>query len=86
MHTQRHCRLELAHPSPGGVGQTAEEIVPGVDFATDAFDMFFCTSETGRESHQGKPGCYCSEEQYRSQLHQSVDVYPCCLGGISSWS
>ena len=47
----------------------------------------FCTSGTGRESHQVKPGCYCSEEEHRSQLHRAVDVCPCYLGGmLSSWS
>ena len=47
----------------------------------------FCTSETGRESHQGRPGCYCSEEEHRSQLHRAVDVCPCYVGGmLSSWS
>ena len=44
----------------------------------------FCTSATGRESHQGRPGCYCSEEEHRSQvgLHRAVDVCPCYLGGM----
>ena len=47
----------------------------------------FCTSATGRESHQGRLGCYCSEEVHRSQLHRAVDVCPCYLGGmLSSWS
>ena len=40
-----------------------------------------------RESHQGKPGCYCSEEKHCSQLHQAVDVFPCYVGAmLSLWS
>ena len=46
-------------------------------------------SGTCRESHQGKPGCYCSVKEHRSQLHQAVDVCPCyfgecCRRGLSS--
>ena len=86
-HTQRHCAQAPAHLSAAGASQTAEETVPGVHFALEAFEMFFCASGTGRESHQGKPGCYCSEEENRSQLHRAVDVCPCYLGGmLSSWS
>ena len=33
-------------------------------------------SGTGRESHQGKPGCYCSEEGHRSPSS--------CRRGLSS--
>ena len=48
---------------------------------------FFYASGTGRESHQGKPDCYCLEEEQRSQLHRAVDVCPCYLKGrLSSWS
>ena len=32
-------------------------------------------SGTGRESHQCKPGCYCSEEEQRSQLKRFRDGY-----------
>ena len=35
----------------------------------------FCMSGICRESHQGKPGRYCSVKEHRSQLHQAVDVY-----------
>ena len=48
MHTQRHCTQGLSHPSaasrctfPAGASQTAEETVPGVHFALEAFEMFF---------------------------------------------
>ena len=44
----------------------------------------FCTSATGRESHQGRPGCYSSEEEHRSQVHRAVDVFACYLGGMLS--
>ena len=47
MHTQRYCRPGLAHRpqprgvrSPAGTSQTAEETVPGVDFALEACKMF----------------------------------------------
>ena len=34
-----------------------------------------------------RPGCYCSEEEHRSQVHRAVDVCHCYLGGmLSSWS
>ena len=62
MHTQRHYRQGLA-----------EETVPGVDFALEAFEIF-CMSGTGRESRPDKPGFYCSEGEHRSQLHQYVDA------------
>ena len=43
-----------------------------------------CTSATGRESHQGRLGCYRSEE---AAVHRAVDVCPCYVGGmLSSWS
>ena len=72
--------------SPAGASQTAEETIPGVHFALEAFEMFICTSGTGRD-RQGKPGCYCSEEEPLSQLHRAVDVCSCYLGGmLSSWS
>ena len=72
---------------PAGARQTAGETVPGVHFTQEAFDVFFYTSATGRESHQGRPGCYSSEEEHRSQVHRAVDVCPCYLGGmLSSWS
>ena len=94
MHNQRHCTQGLAHPSAASRCTLPSWSQPdsGGDrswrsLCIRGFRYVFCTSVTGRESHQGKPGCYCSVKEHRSQLHQAVDVCPCYLGGMfSSWS
>ena len=94
MHTQRHCTQGLAHPSAASMCTFPSWSQPdsGGDrswrsLCTGSFRDVFCMSGTGRESHQGKPGCYCSEEENRSQIHRAVDVCPCYLGGLLSlWS
>ena len=86
MHTQRHCRQGQAHPSAASRGMLPSWSQPdsGGDIlcrclcSGDFLDVL-CTSGTGRKSHQGKPSWHCSEEEYRSQLHLTVDVFRCCL-------
>ena len=57
--------------------QTWEETDPGVDFAPEVFCMY----GTGRESHQCKPGCYCSEEFHnctKQSMCMPVVEMECC--------
>ena len=91
MHTKWRCTQGLAHPSAASTCTLPTWSQPdsGGDRSwcslySGGFRGVFCTSATGRESHQGRPGCYCSEEEHRSQLHRAVDVCPCYLGGMLS--
>ena len=40
-------------------------VIPG----SGGFRYVVCTTGTGRQSEQGKPGSYCSEEEHRSHIH-----------------